>query len=146
LNYFLCIIYVKEYIVSEYNKHNKVVFLTQYHFIWTSKYRRKILTDEVKNRLEQIIKDVACETQADIKAMEVMPDHVHLFASLHYKLAPYKFIKLIKGRSSNFLRKEFPSVKTRLPTLWSRSFFVASVGSLSEDSVKEYIETQWERK
>lgn len=128
--------------MNNYLKHNKVVFLTQYHFIWCPKYRRNLLIDSLKTRLENIIKEVSGEHNAQIKALEIMPNHVHLFVSLNYKEAPYKFIKAVKGRSSNLLRKEFANLR-KMPTLWTRSYFVSSIGVISEDTVKMYIENQW---
>ena len=71
-----------------------------------------------------------------------MPDHIHLLVSANQKLAPYKLVKALKGRTSNFLRKEFPLL-LRMPTLWSRSYFISTVGAVSSEAVKKYIENQW---
>jgi putative transposase len=129
---------------NEYTRHNKVVYSIQYHIIWCPKYRRGILVNSLKNRLHQIIQEVCGELGAKIKALEIMPDHVHLFISYTYQQPVYKLIKQLKGRSSNLLRTEFPELR-KMPTLWTRSFFVSSVGNASEKTIQEYIENQWNK-
>ena len=129
--------------MSNYKRHNKAVYLCNYHIIWCPKYRRKLLVGDLKNRLEEIIKDALYEKGAEIVSMEVMPDHVHLLVSTNTKTAPFQIVKAMKGRSSNILRKEFPFL-TKMPTLWSRSYFVSTVGNASTAVVKNYIENQWE--
>jgi len=131
--------------MENYKRHNKVVYLTQYHIVWSPCYRRCVLVDGVKTRLEELIRMVCNEQQAEIKAMEIMPDHIHLFVSISYLLPIYKLIKAVKGRTSNIIRKEFEHIH-RMPTLWSRSFFVSTIGQVSEETVKKYIEMQWNKK
>lgn len=131
--------------MSDYIHANKVVYLTQYHLIWCPKYRRDILVNSIKDRLEEIIKNVCAERQMKIKALEIMPNHVHLFVSISYQHAPFKIAHWVKGRSSNLLRKEFPELR-KMPTLWSRSFFLASIGNVSGKTIKRYIEDQWKKK
>ena len=128
--------------MSDYTIHNKAVFLVQYHIVWTPKYRRKLLVDDVKTRLEQIIQEVCHEHSFMIKALQVMPDHVYLFLSTNPQKAPYKIIKALKGRTSNLLRKEFPEL-LKMSTLWTRGYFISTVGHVSEKTIKEYINRQW---
>jgi putative transposase len=78
-------------------------------------------------------------------ALEVMPDHIHLFVKPDPKSSPALVAGQVKGRTSRVLRSEFPELRTKLPTLWSSSYFVASVGAVSADTVQRYIETQYER-
>ena len=130
--------------MKNYIHHNKAVYLTQYHIIWCPKYRRNILTEQIKNRLESVIHEVCDEMDAEIKALEIMPNHVHIFVSFTYREPIYKLIKKMKGRSSNLLRKEFPELR-KMSTLWTRSFFVSSVGNVSEKTVMEYIKNQWNK-
>jgi putative transposase len=130
--------------MDNYIHHNKAVYLTQYHIIWCPHYRRGLLVGPLKTRLEEIIRTVCDENQATIKVLEIMPDHVHIFVSYMYKYPIFKLIKAMKGRSSNFLRKEFPDLR-KMPTLWTRSFFVSSIGQVSENTIKEYIENQWKK-
>ena len=128
--------------MSEYRKHNKVTYLTQYHFIWCPKYRKKFLVNQVRDNLKDVIDEVCAEMGSELKALEIMPDHVHMFASLDYRVSPSMFIRKVKGRSSNILRGKFPHL-LKVPTLWSRSYFISSIGTISEDTIKQYIEHQW---
>jgi putative transposase len=74
--------------------------------------------------------------------MEIMPDHIHIFIKCSPIHSPHFIVQQFKGRSSHTLRQEFPFLKTRLPTLWTRSYFAESVGCISEEVVKKYIENQ----
>ncbi len=122
--------------------------------VWCPKYRRPVLTGRVASRLEALIRSAvtggekAAALDAEVIALEVMPDHVHLFVSVPPTYAPQHLANQIKGYSSRVLRQEFPALKSRLPALWSRSYFadgtsaVASTGVVSSETVKAYIEAQ----
>ena len=125
-----------------YTHKNGLVYKNQYHIIFCPKYRRGVLVDGVDVRLKEILQDVADEKGVEIKSMEVMPDHVHLFLSFDPRLMPHKVIKDMKGRSSRLLREEFPWLRSRLPSLWTRSYFLCSVGHISEDTITRYIQAQ----
>lgn len=114
------------------------------HLVWCPKYRRPVLTPGVIARLRELVDEVAEEKGWEVLALEVMPDHVHLLMSYHPKSSVSYVMNQIKGRTSRVLRGEFPHLKSRLPTLWSRSYFASSVG-INEDTIKEYIDTQYER-
>lgn len=90
----------------------------------------------------QIIRQVADERQAEIIEMEVMPDHVHLLVEVDPQYGIHRLIRMMKGRSSRFLRQEFPWLKSRLPTLWTNSYFVSTVGGAPLAVIKQYIENQ----
>ena len=113
-----------------------------YHFVWCPKYRRGVLEGRVAKRLRELIKHKADDMDCRIISMEVMPDHVHLFIEGSPILTPNKIIGEIKGYSSHRLRKEFKELKTRLPTLWSRSYFVSSHGHVSDKTIEKYIAEQ----
>jgi putative transposase len=115
------------------------------HVVWCAKYRRPVLTGAVAQRLRELIDAKAAEHQWRIVACEVMPDHVHLFVNTRPKDSPSYVANQFKGFSSRVLRSEFPHLRSRLPTLWSRSYFVASVGAVSAATVQRYIDTQYER-
>lgn len=115
------------------------------HVVWCSKYRRKVLGGRVAARLDELIREKADERGWDIVALEVMPDHVHLFVKHDPKSSPSYIANQFKGYSSRVLRSEFPHLKSRLPTLWSSSYFVASVGVVSAATVQQYIDSQWEK-
>lgn len=113
-----------------------------YHIIWCTKYRRKALTEDVIPRLKELLLKKASEIDVTIEEMEAMSDHVHLFVKAKPTLAVHFIVNQFKGYTSSILRKEFSKVKSILPSLWTRSYFVASVGFISKDTVIKYIENQ----
>lgn len=115
------------------------------HVVWCSKYRRPVLAGRVAQRLEELIRSKANERGWEIIAVEVMPDHVHLFVKHDPKASASYVANQFKGYTSRVLREEFPHLRSKLPTLWSSSYFAASVGAVSADTVRRYIDTQWER-
>ena len=118
------------------------VYNINYHLIWCPKYRRKVLEGEVEKRLKELLKNKANDLELTIKAFEVMPDHVHLFISAPPTASPHWVVQQFKGNSSRILRQEFPSLKSKLPTLWTRSYYCESVGHISEETIKKYVEDQ----
>jgi len=126
----------------EYKSNNNVVFSCKYHVVWCPKYRRPVLNGEVQKRLKQILAEVAKERRVEIIEFEIMPDHVHLLIEVDPQFGIHRFVKLAKGRSSHDLRKEFKFLTTRLPTLWTNSYFVSTVGGASLETIKKYIENQ----
>jgi len=116
-----------------------------YHVVWCPKYRRPVLTGPVRDRCEELIRARAAEREWRVVALEVMPDHVHLFVKAHPKDSPSYIANQLKGFTSRALRAEFPHLRSRLPTLWSKSYFTATVGAVSAATVRRYIDTQYER-
>lgn len=116
-----------------------------YHLVWCPKYRRPVLTGDIAARCEELLRDKAAENGWEFVSLQVMPDHIHAFIKTEPADSPAYVANQLKGHTSRILRSEFPSLKSRLPTLWSRSYFVATVGSVSADTVQRYIDTQWER-
>lgn len=125
----------------EYQHSRTSVFLINYHLIWCPKRRKPILVGAVKDRLEQIIGDVAKEKGIGILALEINPDHLHLFVSANPRIPAHKIVKAFKGRSSRLLRQEFPEL-LKLPSLWTRSYFVSTAGNVSSETIRKYIEEQ----
>jgi len=126
----------------DYKTNKNVAYSCKYHIVWCSKYRRKVLSGAVEERLKEITR-IACQEMAvDLIEMEVMPDHVHLLLAIDPQLGVHRVIKGIKGRSSRLLRTEFASIKSRLPSLWTNSYFVATVGGSPLEIIKRYIEQQ----
>jgi putative transposase len=125
-----------------FKSNNNVVYSCKYHAVWCPKYRRKVLVDAVDARLKQIISDVCREARSAIIEMEIMPDHVHLLVECDPQFGINRLVRSIKGQSSRLLRQEFPSLKTRLPCLWTNSYFVATVGGAPLAVIKQYIENQ----
>lgn len=128
--------------MHEFRSNNNVVWGCTYHVVWCPKYRRSVLMPPVDERLKQIIHEVADEREAHIVELEVLPDHVHLLVQVDPQFGIHRLVKLMKGRSSHHLRKEFPSLKSRIPTLWTNSYFVSTVGGAPLAVVKQYIENQ----
>lgn len=126
----------------DYKSNRNIVFSCKYHVVFCPKYRRKVLAGEVETRLKEIVHDVAAETDVDVIEMEVMPDHLHLLVEVDPQFGIHRFVKRVKGVSSRLLRSEFPSLRTRLPTLWTNSYFVSTVGGAPLTAVKQYIESQ----
>tara|TARA_B100001113_G_C20676236_1_gene434374 strand:- start:141 stop:551 length:411 start_codon:yes stop_codon:yes gene_type:complete len=125
-----------------YKSNNNVVYSCKYHVIWCPKFRRPVLIDDVEERLKTVIQDVSDEYSCEVINLEIMPDHVHLLVEVDPQFGIHKLIKTIKGRSSRIIRSEFKWIKSRLPTLWSNSYFVSTVGGAPLEVIKQYVETQ----
>lgn len=125
-----------------YKCNNNITYSCKYHVIWCSKYRRKVLVEEVGQRLKELIVGVASELRVDIIEMEIMPDHVHLLLEVDPQFGIHRAVKNIKGKTSRILRAEFISLRTRLPSLWTNSYFVVTVGGAPLEVIKQYIESQ----
>jgi len=117
------------------------VFTLNYHFTFCPKYRRKCLVGDIATRCEELIREKCGQLNADVITLEVMPDHVHLFVAALPDIAPNQIVAQVKGYASHELRKEFPEL-LKMPSLWTRAFYVGSVGHTSDSVVKSYIENQ----
>lgn len=126
----------------KYKSNNNIVYSCKYHIIWCPKYRRSVLVNGVDDRLKEIIYNVVNDCRAEILEMEVMPDHVHLLCEVDPQFGIHKLVKKIKGRSSRLLREEFPHLKSRIPTLWTNSYFCSTVGGAPLQVIKQYIQEQ----
>lgn len=124
-------------------KSNKnVVYSCKYHVVWCPKYRRKVLVNGVDVRLKELLHEVVSETTGELLEVEVMPDHVRVLVEIDPQYGIAKLVRNMKGRSSRFLRQEFPWLKSRLPTLWTNSYFISTIGDASVSVVEQYIENQ----
>jgi len=119
-----------------------VFFACHFHVVWCPKYRRKVLIGPIETRLKQIIHEVRAAHQAEIEELEVLPDRVHLLVSVDPQFGIHRLMKLVKGRSSRFLRQEFRVLKRKLPTLWTNSYYVGTTGGAPLALIKQYIEQQ----
>ena len=126
----------------KYKSNNNIVYSCKYHIIWCPKYRRKVLVGLVEERLKEIINQVALELNVAIIEMETDKDHIHILADVDPQFGVMNFVKKCKGRSSRLLRKEFHFLKTKLPTLWTNSCFISTVGGAPLEVIKQYIENQ----
>jgi putative transposase len=127
--------------MQQYRRKNHSVSLINYHLVWLPKRRKKILVGDVEKRLRTIIWEVCEEKDWKIIAIEIMPDHVHLFVNVLPDIAAHQVANAIKGRSSRLLRQEFPHL-LKLPSLWTSSYFASTADNVSSETVKQYIEEQ----
>ena len=118
------------------------VFSLKYHLVFCPKYRRPVLISPIDIRLKELVREIADNREMTVHALEVMPDHVHTFIESDPRWAPAEIAARFKAVTSRVLRDEFPMLRTRLPTLWSRSYFIASVGAVSEATIRRYIAAQ----
>lgn len=121
---------------------NTSVVNINYHLIWCPKYRRKVLVGGIELRLKEILPQIAKELGCEIETMEVMSDHIHIFLKGTPIIPIHLIVKTLKGKSSRILREEFPVLKSRLPNLWTRSYYCETIGCISEEAIKKYIEEQ----
>ena len=127
---------------ERWKKSNKAVYNVGYHLIWCPKYRRKVLISPVDAELKKLLLKKAKEIKVDIEKMEILPDSVHVFVKGDPTSAPHWIVQQFKGYTSRMLREKYPFLKTKLPTLWTRSYYCESVGHISEATIKRYLEEQ----
>lgn len=126
----------------DYKNNCNVVYSCKYHVVWCPKYRRKVLVDGVDSRFKSLVQEICAERTFNLIEMEVMPDYVHLLIEVDPRFGIHKAVKLIKGTTSGVLRQEFPWLKSRIPSLWTNSYFVSTVGEAPLSTIKKYIEEQ----
>lgn len=127
---------------KEYHKKNHMVYSCQYHVIFCPKYRRAVLVGAIESRLKELILEKQEEYGYNVIEQEVMPEHVHLLLDINPLVGIFTVVNKIKGYTSRTLRQEFPTLVKKLPTMWSISKFISTVGSVSLETVKQYIEEQ----
>ena len=126
---------------QSYRRNNTTVSLINYHFIWIPRRRRKVLKGAVKTRVAELIYEKAAELNCKVVSLAVEPEHIHLFINCSPDLAPKQIMHRIKGYSSYVLRKEFPHLK-KMPSMWTRSYFVSTAGNVSSSTIEKYIAAQ----
>lgn len=127
---------------NQYHTTEHLVFCCRYHVIFCPKYRRKVLIHGIDERFKEIVLSMQEEQNFKVLEMEVMPDHVHLLLDVDPTIGVNTLVGRIKGKTAHILCREYPEIRRRIPTLWTRSKFIATVGSVSLDVVKKYIEDQ----
>lgn len=120
------------------------VYNVNYHIVWTVKYRHKILYGEVEKFLKEELIKIAEDKEFTIKSMECDKDHIHIFVSAHPKISPSYIVKMCKGITGRRIFMEFPDITKKLwnNTLWSKSYYLETIGSTNEENIKRYIENQ----
>lgn len=127
---------------ERWKRNNTFVYNLGYHLIWCTKYRRKVLTDDIDEYLKKCLLEKAEQNEWQIEQLEVMPEHVHICIKATPTDSIAYIVAQLKGYSSHKLRERYPELWKRLPNLWTRSYYVESCGSLSEENIKKYIENQ----
>jgi putative transposase len=127
-----------------YRRSKTVVFLINYHFVFCPTRRRKILSGHIEKDTRKILNEKAAQLGCEILALEIMPDHVHLFLNCPPTLSPSDAMFWLKGYSSRILREKY-AVLRRMPSMWTRSFFVSTAGNVSTETVRRYINEQKSR-
>lgn len=125
-----------------YKSNYNIVYSCKYHIVFCPKYRRKVLVNGVDTRLKELVNSICEELQVDIIEMEIMPDHVHILLGVDPQFGIHKAVKTIKGTTSRILRQEFPWLRSRIPTLWTNSYFCSTIGGAPLSVIKQYIENQ----
>ena len=128
--------------MRDLRSNNTVVYICRYHVVFCPKYRRKVLTPPIDERLTIILAEQIEGWGQELIEMEVLPDHVHLLVGCDPQFGIHRLVKLLKGYSSHALRSEFPELKRRLPSLWTNSYFVSTVGGVTLETLKRYVESQ----
>lgn len=127
---------------TQIKTNSNIGYTCRYHVVFCPKYRRNVLTSPIDERLKTIILEIIEKWGQEFIEMEVMPEHVHLLVGCDPQFGIHRLVKYIKGASSHQLRKEFPDLKRRLPSLWTNSYFVATTGGVTIETMKKYIESQ----
>jgi REP-associated tyrosine transposase len=120
------------------------VYQTAYHMVWRPVYRRDVLKSPVKEPLENLLHAIANQHGMDVLAVDVQPDHVHLFVSMPPTLSIANAVKLFKGISARQLRLMYPALRkrTRADRLWAPSYYAGTAGHVSAETIRRYIESQ----
>lgn len=126
-----------------YKTNSNICYSCKYHIVWCTKFRRNILANPIiAERLKQIIEEFVSTTTNEIIEMEVNSDHIHLLVECDPQFGIHKLVKRIKGLSSHTIRNEFSTARTRVPTLWTNSYFCSTTGGATLETIKQYIQNQ----
>jgi len=131
---------------DRYRQGSHTVFDIKYHFVWKTKYSYKILKGDMALRIRKLLKVIASEKDIEIIKGNIRPDHIHVLVSVPTYFSPSKVAQILKDKSSQRLQKEFPDLRKRYwgEHLWARGYFCATVGAVTEELIKKYIEHQEE--
>jgi len=121
---------------------NSVVYACRYHVVWCPKYRRAVLRDGIEARLVELIREEVAAVDGQLVGVSVQPDQVHMLVGVDPQFGVHRLVKQVKGRSSHVLRSEYPHLRSRMNTLWTNSYYVATAGGAPLATIKRYIEQQ----
>ena len=128
----------------EYKKGSHTIYNCEYHFVWITKYRYKIIEGQIAQRLREILRQGCQANGITIVRGNISKDHVHMLLSCPPTLAPSKIMQLLKGRSSKMLQEEYEALRKKYwgQHLWATGYFCSTVGAVTEETIKEYVENQ----
>ena len=132
---------------EQYHSASHCRYLTQYHVIWCPKHRYPVLDNSIDDTLKQALQETCDRYKYTIKALEVMPDHVHILVDCPQTVAPSDIARTLKSTSATKLLSAYPELRRRYAragTLWSAGYFVSTIGPVSETAIRKYIEEQKE--
>jgi len=118
--------------------HSGGVCHIRYHFVWSPKFRRSVLVDAIAFRLRELIHEKVTQPKGSVLALDIQPDHLHLFIEMPPKWAPAQTAYRLKGYTSRSLHQEFPRLRSRLPSLWSRPYYVGTAGEVSAGTIQRH--------
>lgn len=119
-----------------------IAYNCHYHVVWCPKYRRKVLVNGVDERLKVLLRENVEKWGQELVECEVMPDHVHLLVGCDPHFGIHRLVKFVKGATAHQLRQEYPTLKHKLPSLWTNSYYVGTTGGVTLETVKRYVESQ----
>jgi putative transposase len=119
-----------------------IVSNCHYHVVWCPKYRRKVLVNGIDTRLKVLLRENVEKWGQELVECEVMPDHVHLLVGCDPQFGIHRLVKFVKGATAHQLRQEYPTLKHKLPSLWTNSYYVGTTGGVTLETVKRYVESQ----
>ncbi len=124
------------------NQTRHATYIIKYHLVWITKYRREILTGEIAEEVESILKKIAIKNQWEIISLSIQPDHVHIFVSVPPKMAPADLVKIFKGASARYLLSKYPhlGIKSQRSSLWAPSYYIGTAGNISSNTISKYID------
>ena len=130
--------------MGEYNKGSHTIYDIKYHIIWVTKYRYKVLNENIAVRLRELIRQGCDARGITIIQGSIGKDHVHLLIASSPSISPSKLVQYLKGRSSRLIQDEFSELKKKYwgQHLWARGYFCSTVGSVTEETIRKYIESQ----
>jgi len=127
--------------MSDVRKTRYSIYNINYHFVWIPKYRRSVLSGDIKEYLIQVLEKTARENEIEILNINIQPDHVHLFVSAPPRYSPAWLINTFKGVSSRRLRERFPQLlKVHSQSLWTRTYYIGTAGHISAENIQRYID------
>lgn len=119
-----------------------VVFYCKYRVVWCSKYRRKVLVEDVKKRLRELLVEYAAQINVNLIDVTITPESVRITIEVDPRVSVHKAIKFLKAQTSNILRKEYKSLTTRIPTLWTNSYFICTIGHEQSRAIDRFLLAQ----